>query len=106
MEPFKRLSSRAVAILDDDIDTDVIYPASFLLLREKTGLGACFFADRREEAKGRFVLDRPESQGAAILIAGDNFSSGSSREYAVWALVGAGVRCVPPASARPSTATA
>jgi len=94
MDPFTTLASRAVALMDDDIDTDIIYPARFLLLMDKTGLGDCFFADRRTAAHGQFVFDRPEHQGAGVLIAGDNFGCGSSREHAVWALVGAGFRCV------------
>jgi 3-isopropylmalate/(R)-2-methylmalate dehydratase small subunit len=98
VEAFRRLSSVAIALPEGNIDTDVIFPARFLLIMEKSGLGECLFYDRRFTGAGELrtdsVLDRPEIQGASILIAGPNFGCGSSREQAVWALAGFGIRCV------------
>lgn len=95
MEPFARVHGLAVPFLEDDIDTDVIFPARFLLRMEKAGLGGYLFHDRRADpSDATFVLDRPAYAGARILIAGMNFGCGSSREQAVWTLVGAGFRCV------------
>ncbi len=89
-------------MLEDDIDTDVIFPARFLLNMDKEGLGHYLFHDRRlaaEEKPGNvFVLDRPVFKNARILIAGANFGCGSSREQAVWTLKGAGFICVIAAS--------
>lgn len=97
MEPFTTLTAHAVPFLEDDVDTDAIFPARFLLIMEKAGLGRYLFHDRRHPVAGDtapFVLDLPRYAGAAILIAGANFGCGSSREQAVWTLVGAGFRCV------------
>jgi 3-isopropylmalate/(R)-2-methylmalate dehydratase small subunit len=98
MEPFKTFSSRIVAIPIDNIDTDQIIPARFLKTTDKTGLGQRLFSDWRYDAEGRhrpdFVLNRPGSQGAQVLLAGDNFGCGSSREHAPWALAGFGFRAV------------
>ncbi len=98
MEPFTTLTGRLVAIPKDHIDTDQIIPARFLKTISKTGLGQNLFADWRYDDEGRplpdFPLNRPESQGALILLAGDNFGCGSSREHAPWALADFGFRAI------------
>ena len=98
MEPFKTFTSRVIALPMDNIDTDQIIPARFLKTTDKAGLGPSLFADWRYDAEGRprpdFVLNRPEAQGAQVLLAGDNFGCGSSREHAPWALAGFGFRAV------------
>lgn len=98
MEPFTILTSRIVALPIDNIDTDQIIPARFLKTTTKTGLGENLFADWRYEAAGRpkpdFVLNQPEVQGCRVLLAGDNFGCGSSREHAPWALADFGFRAV------------
>ena len=85
-------------IAEEDIDTDVIFPARFLLCMEKDGLGRYLFHDRRFAADGRrnsdFVLNAAPFDAARILVCGANFGCGSSREQAVWALAGFGVQCV------------
>jgi 3-isopropylmalate/(R)-2-methylmalate dehydratase small subunit len=82
----------------NDIDTDQIIPARFLKAIDKTGMGDHLFADWRYNADGSpkpdFILNRPESQGAHVLLAGDNFGCGSSREHAPWALTGFGFHAV------------
>ncbi|MGQ9766664.1 MAG: 3-isopropylmalate dehydratase small subunit, partial [Anaerolineae bacterium] len=96
MEPFITLTSRVVPLPVDNIDTDQIIPARFLKTTDKAGLGDNLFADWRYDPDGNprpdFVLNRPESRGAQILLAGDNFGCGSSREHAPWALMGFGFR--------------
>jgi 3-isopropylmalate/(R)-2-methylmalate dehydratase small subunit len=98
MEPFKTLTSKTVVLPVENVDTDQIIPARFLKATSKAGLGSKLFADWRFDGEGKpkgdFVLNRPESAGAAILVAGDNFGCGSSREHAPWALVDYGVRAV------------
>ena len=98
MKPFTRLDARAVPLDIANIDTDQIIPARYLKTVERTGLGTGLFAAMRYEADGTpkpdFVLNRPDYQGAGILIAGDNFGCGSSREHAPWALEDFGIRCV------------
>ena len=98
MAQFTTLRSRAVVLPANDIDTDQIIPARFLKVTDKTGLGASLFADWRYAADGspkpEFVLNQPRAQDAAILVAGDNFGCGSSREHAPWALTGYGFRAV------------
>jgi 3-isopropylmalate/(R)-2-methylmalate dehydratase small subunit len=89
---FTRLVSRAVAVLDRDIDTDQIAPARFLKVTDKAGLGDALFADWR--SRPGFPIGAPQSAGAQILIAGDNFGCGSSREHAPWALIGGGLRAI------------
>jgi 3-isopropylmalate/(R)-2-methylmalate dehydratase small subunit len=82
----------------DNIDTDQIIPARYLKGTSRSGLGKVLFADWRYDGQGRpkaaFVLNRPEARGAEVLVAGDNFGCGSSREHAPWALVDAGFRAV------------
>jgi 3-isopropylmalate/(R)-2-methylmalate dehydratase small subunit len=83
-----------VALPANDIDTDQIIPARFLKGTTKEGLGANLFADWRHRAAPDFVLDRPDARGAQILVAGDNFGCGSSREHAPWALTDWGFRAI------------
>ena len=98
MEPVRVLRSRTVVLPVDDVDTDQIIPARFLKGTTKTGLGKHLFADWRYDAAGHakadFVLNRPETVGARVLVAGRNFGCGSSREHAPWALVDFGFRAV------------
>ncbi len=100
MEPFKTFTSRLVVLPIDNVDTDQIIPARFLKTTQKAGLGDSLFADWRYDAERAgqprpdFVLNHPEAQGAQVLLAGDNFGCGSSREHAPWALVGFGFRAV------------
>ena len=98
MAQFTTLTSRQVALPINDIDTDQIIPAQFLKVTDKNGLGQVVFHSWRFLEDGSpnpdFVLNKPESQGAQILLAGDNFGCGSSREHAPWALTGFGFRAV------------
>ena len=98
MEPLRTLTARLVALPNDNIDTDQIIPARFLKAIDKAGMGDHLFADWRYDEAGNprpdFVLNQPRAQGAQILLAGDNFGCGSSREHAVWALTGFGFRAV------------
>jgi 3-isopropylmalate/(R)-2-methylmalate dehydratase small subunit len=91
MEPFVRLTARAVPLDLVNVDTDRIIPARFLRQPRSIGYESFLFHDLREGDPG-FVLDRPEYRGAKILVAAENFGCGSSREGAVWALAGAGFR--------------
>ena len=98
MAQFTTLTSRVVPLPVNDIDTDQIIPARFLKATDKNGMGDNLFADWRYNADGSpktdFVLNKSESKGAQILLAGDNFGCGSSREHAPWALTGFGFRAV------------
>ena len=98
MEPIKELRSRTVVMPNDDIDTDQIIPARFLTTTTKQGLGRYLFNDWRYGKDGSeradFVLNKPENRGAAVLVAGNNFGCGSSREHAPWALLDFGIRAV------------
>ena len=98
MEPFTTLTGRLMAIPADHIDTDQIIPARFLKTISKAGLGQNLFADWRYDEAGQpnpnFPLNRPENAGARILLAGDNFGCGSSREHAPWALTDFGFRAI------------
>ena len=89
---FTSLTSRVVPISADNIDTDVIVPARYLKVTDKQGLAKFLFADWRENQE--FILNKPEYEGAQILLAGDNFGCGSSREHAPWALIAWGFRAV------------
>jgi len=98
-EPYARFSSRVIPLSAENVDTDQIVPARFLKVTDKAGLGEALFRDWRFEADGSlkrpaFVLDKPEMAGRQILLAGDNFGCGSSREHAPWALVAWGIRAV------------
>ncbi len=98
MAQFTTLTSRFVALPVNNVDTDQIIPARYLKVTDKVGLGTALFADWRYNADGSlqadFVLNQPQAHGAAILLAGDNFGCGSSREHAPWALTGYGFRAV------------
>ena len=98
MKPFLTIDSVAACLPGQNIDTDAIYPARFLLLMDREGLGDYLFHDwrfdRNGKATGAFVLDTEPFSKAQILIAGSGFGCGSSREQAVWALTGFGIRCV------------
>jgi 3-isopropylmalate/(R)-2-methylmalate dehydratase small subunit len=98
MEPIKAFTSRVVPLLAENIDTDQIIPARFLKTVNREGLGDQLFCDWRYLSDGSpdpdFVLNRPEMAGRAILLAGDNFGCGSSREHAPWALTAWGIRVV------------
>src|SRR3974390_1747841 len=98
MEKFTKLTGVAAPLPIDNIDTDMIIPKQYLKTIKRTGLGAGLFADLRYREDGTenpdFVLNMPAYRKAAILVAGDNFGCGSSREHAPWALLDFGVRCV------------
>jgi 3-isopropylmalate/(R)-2-methylmalate dehydratase small subunit len=98
MEPVKTFTSKAVALPRADIDTDQIVPARYLKVTDKAGLTGALFADWRVGKDGSpdpdFVLNKPETQGAGILIVGNNFGCGSSREHAPWALQAGGFQAV------------
>ena len=107
MNTFTTLTSRVVPLVVDNVDTDQIIPARFLKTTDKAGLGDALFCDWRYEdevpdleaavranARIDFALNDPRYEGAQILLAGDNFGCGSSREHAPWALVGWGFRAI------------
>jgi 3-isopropylmalate/(R)-2-methylmalate dehydratase small subunit len=98
VEPIKTLRSRTVVLPASDVDTDQIIPARFLTTTTRSGLGAHLFEDWRYAGDGapkpEFVLNRPEARGCSILVAGNNFGCGSSREHAPWALTDYGFRAV------------
>ncbi len=98
MEPFKELTSTFVSIPANDIDTDQLIPARFLKVTDKAGLGDNLFYDWRYDQDGcpkpEFILNQPKAQHAKILVGGDNFGCGSSREHAPWALMGYGFKAV------------
>ncbi len=98
MERMDIITSKTVLLPVENVDTDQIIPARFLKATSKVGLGSKLFADWRFDGEGKpksdFILNRPEAAGASILVAGDNFGCGSSREHAPWALVDYGFRAV------------
>jgi len=98
MASFTTLTSRLIPLVRNDIDTDQIIPARFLKVTDKNGLGENLFADWRYDATGKpkpdFVLNNPTHQGQTVLLAGDNFGCGSSREHAPWALRAWGIQAV------------
>jgi 3-isopropylmalate/(R)-2-methylmalate dehydratase small subunit len=95
---FEPITSKVVHLAAENVDTDQIIPARFLKTIDRKGLADGLFADWRYDADGHtrpeFILNRPEMHGRAILLAGDNFGCGSSREHAPWALRGFGFRAV------------
>jgi 3-isopropylmalate/(R)-2-methylmalate dehydratase small subunit len=97
-EPLRPFTSTVIPLLADNVDTDQIIPARYLKGTSKDGLGEGLFADWRYDGDGNpregFVLNRPEMAGRAVLLAGANFGSGSSREHAAWALRAFGIRAV------------
>ena len=98
MEPIKTFTSKTVVLPTENIDTDQIIPARFLKATSKTGLGQSLFCDWRFAGDGTpkpdFVLNKPEAAGATVIVGGDNFGCGSSREHAPWALLDYGFRAV------------
>jgi len=98
MAQFTTLTSRVMPLPVNDIDTDQIIPAQFLKVTDKHGLADALFFHWRynddKSPKADFVLNKPEWKGAQILLAGDNFGCGSSREHAPWALTSYGFRAV------------
>jgi 3-isopropylmalate/(R)-2-methylmalate dehydratase small subunit len=93
VEPFGVLESRAVLLRRDDVDTDQIIPARYTILPRKADMAEALFRDLRDQEPG-FPLDAPGMAGRRVLVVGENFGCGSSREGAVWALVGHGFRAV------------
>jgi 3-isopropylmalate/(R)-2-methylmalate dehydratase small subunit len=96
MRKLSEIVSLAMPLLESDIDTDAIFPARFLLLLSRKGIGKHLFHERRQRPAGAapFILDDPKYEGAEILVAGPRFGVGSSREHAVWALADFGIRCI------------
>jgi 3-isopropylmalate/(R)-2-methylmalate dehydratase small subunit len=95
---FDRVTSRLVPLPSENVDTDQILPARFLKTTTKVGMGKMLFYDWRYDSAGKpkpeFILNKPEYAGATILLAGNNFGCGSSREHAPWALTDFGFRAV------------
>ncbi|CAH0338757.1 3-isopropylmalate dehydratase small subunit [Rhizobium sp. CECT 9324] len=98
MEKFVKLTGVAAPLPVVNIDTDMIIPKDYLKTIKRTGLGAGLFAEARFHEDGSenpdFILNKPAYRNAQILVAGDNFGCGSSREHAPWALLDFGIRCV------------
>ncbi len=98
MDPISVIRSRTVVMPSTNIDTDQIIPARFLTTTTREGLGTALFADLRNGPDGtprpEFVLNRPESRGCRVLVAGRNIGCGSSREHAPWALLDYGFQAV------------
>ena len=98
MDAFKTFNGKVVAIETTDIDTDQIIPAIFLKTTSKIGLGKNLFSHWRYNEDGSpngdFIINTPDAEGAEILLAGDNFGCGSSREHAPWALMDYGFRAI------------
>jgi 3-isopropylmalate/(R)-2-methylmalate dehydratase small subunit len=98
-EPFHSFSSKAVPLRAENVDTDQIVPARYLKVTNKDGLADALFHDWRYNEDGslkepRFILDEPRYAGSKILVVGDNFGSGSSREHAPWALRAWGIQAI------------
>ena len=98
-QPFGTFTSRVIPLPAENVDTDQIVPARYLKVTDKEGLADALFRDWRFEEDGslkepRFILDDPRMAGRRILIAGDNFGAGSSREHAPWALTSWGIRAI------------
>ena len=98
MQPFHSLQGIAAPFQRINIDTDLIIPKQFLKTIQRTGLGKHLFEEVRYDDHGQenpsFILNQPDFRRASILIAGDNFGCGSSREHAPWALLDFGIRCI------------
>jgi 3-isopropylmalate/(R)-2-methylmalate dehydratase small subunit len=98
MEPFRKLDGIAAPLDMINVDTDMIIPKQFLKTIHRTGLGKALFDEMRYNEDGSekpdFVLNKPAYRKATILVAGENFGCGSSREHAPWALLDFGIRCV------------
>ena len=98
MQPFTTLTSTPAPLKVINVDTDMIIPKQYLKTIKRTGLGTALFSEMRYKEDGSenpdFVLNQPAYRKSEILIAGDNFGCGSSREHAPWALLDFGIRCV------------
>ena len=98
MQPFTTLTSVAAPLKVINVDTDMIIPKQYLKTIKRTGLGSALFSEMRYDEAGKenpdFVLNKPAYRRSEILVAGDNFGCGSSREHAPWALMDFGIRCV------------
>ena len=98
MKQIKTFSAKTVNLPNEDIDTDQIIPARFLTRQTIDGIGECLFADWRFDKSGKpnenFILNQAESINAGILVAGNNFGCGSSREHAAWSLLDYGFRAI------------
>jgi 3-isopropylmalate/(R)-2-methylmalate dehydratase small subunit len=98
MQPFTTLTSTPAPLKVINVDTDMIIPKQYLKTIKRTGLGTALFSEMRYKEDGSenpdFVLNQPAYRKAEILVAGDNFGCGSSREHAPWALLDFGIRCV------------
>lgn len=98
MQPFTKLKARSAPLPIINVDTDMIIPKNFLKTIKRTGLGVSLFAEMRYNQDGSeipdFVLNKPQYRNAQILIAGENFGCGSSREHAPWAILDFGIRCI------------
>jgi len=98
MDKFETLTGVAAPLAIDNVDTDMIIPKQYLKTIKRTGLGSGLFSEMRYNDDGSpnpdFVLNKPAYKNAKILVAGDNFGCGSSREHAPWALLDFGIRCV------------
>jgi 3-isopropylmalate/(R)-2-methylmalate dehydratase small subunit len=98
-EPFTTFTSKGIPLPAENVDTDQVVPARYLKVTDKAGLAEALFRDWRFNEDGslkepRFILDQPEMAGRQILLAGDNFGAGSSREHAPWALTAWGIRAI------------
>ncbi len=98
-EPFRQFTSRVVPLGAENVDTDQVVPARYLKVTDKAGLADALFHDWRFNEDGsllepRFVLDQPGMAGRGLLLVGDNFGAGSSREHAPWALAAWGIRTI------------
>ena len=98
-EPFATFTSRVIPLPAENVDTDQVVPARYLKVTDKAGLADALFRDWRFEEDGslrepRFILDEPTMAGRRILLVGDNFGAGSSREHAPWALTAWGIRAI------------
>ena len=98
-EPWRTFTSKVIPLPAENVDTDQIVPARYLKVTDKNGLAEALFRDWRFDEDGslkdpRFVLDEPDMEGRHILLAGDNFGAGSSREHAPWALTAWGIRAI------------
>ncbi len=98
MQKFTQLTGVAAPMPEINIDTDRIIPKNYLKTIKRTGLGTALFAEMRYDDKGKenpdFILNKPAYRASEIIVAGDNFGCGSSREHAPWALLDYGIRCV------------
>jgi 3-isopropylmalate/(R)-2-methylmalate dehydratase small subunit len=97
--PFTTFTSKLIPLPAENVDTDQVVPARYLKVTDKDGLAEALFRDWRFNEDGslrepRFILDEPEMAGRQILLAGDNFGAGSSREHAPWALTSWGIRAI------------